>query len=301
MEETQNSEKTAIFASLGRLGKAAAEELLEKGWSLSISFRPGRHSEHSAQELLGRYGKARVFTFAASLEDKKQADDFICASLERFDGADAVINVASGFPDEKRHWQRWQKGGKLTAGDWDFYETNFMVARNPTLSLLEKTSGGKDLSVIFFTDARSMLYIDENIIDPYAEFGGMLEFQTGDIMAAGIERLSRLAPPRHINPYTLAKVDLFYLTRVMAAKFAPRVRVNAIAPGPMLPAPGRSPEQSQTVIDRTFLKRWGTAAPIVKTINFLLENDFITAQTIKVDGGMHAYLKLALLTEVCRA
>jgi NAD(P)-dependent dehydrogenase (short-subunit alcohol dehydrogenase family) len=291
MIQAQGTEKTAVFASLGRLGKAAADDLLQKGWKLAISFRRGRESEQSVRQLTAKYGSGKVFGFPASVEDKAQAHDFINASLDKLGTPSAIINVASGFPDEKQDWQRWQSGSELTDRDWQFYETNFMVARNPTLSLLEKLVEKDELSVIFFSDARSMLYVDEDIFDPYTEFGGMLEFSTADIKTAGIERLAKTAPPRHQNPYTLAKVDLFYLTQVMALKFAPRIRVNAIAPGPMLPAPGRSQEQSKIVIERTALKKWGTARPIVKTVNFLLENDFITAQTIKPDGGMHAYLK----------
>lgn len=85
--------------------------------------------------------------------------------------------------------------------------------------------------------------------------------------------------------YHLAKSLASSLARIAAVELAPKIRVNAIAPGPILP-PGRmAKEEIEQVANATPLKRWGGADVVAETVVFLLENDFITGQTIFVDGG----------------
>jgi NAD(P)-dependent dehydrogenase (short-subunit alcohol dehydrogenase family) len=68
---------------------------------------------------------------------------------------------------------------------------------------------------------------------------------------------------------------------------APKVLVNAIAPGPILPPPGLSAQEYDAVIKATPLARWGGAEEIAKAVVFLVETDFVTGETIRVDGGRH--------------
>ena len=284
--------KTAIFAGLGRLGTASAEHLLEKGWQVSVSCRRGRPSERAAKELVSKFGIGKVLSFDTGLEKREQADDFIKASLDRYGKIDALINIASDYPNEKDHWQRWQNGGQITNADWQFYDTNFLVARNPILALLENLGRQENLNIINFADARSLLYINNDILDPYTDFGGLTGVSTDHVQSSeALQRLSKVAPKRHANPYTLAKIDVVHLTRLLALEYGPKVRVNAIAPGPMVPPPDTGADESDIAVQRTILKRWGGCEPIVKTIDFLIENDFFTGQILKPDGGMHLYLK----------
>jgi NAD(P)-dependent dehydrogenase (short-subunit alcohol dehydrogenase family) len=66
-----------------------------------------------------------------------------------------------------------------------------------------------------------------------------------------------------------------------------QILVNAIAPGPIVAPPGTSAEESAAVEQATPLGRWGGEIEIAKTVIALIETDFITGETIRVDGGRH--------------
>lgn len=85
--------------------------------------------------------------------------------------------------------------------------------------------------------------------------------------------------------YTVSKAGLESLTEVLARSFAPRVRVNAIAPGLVLPSDNIQPEAWDTLVKRLPLKRTAALDEIASTLKFLIENEYITGQTIVVDGG----------------
>lgn len=90
--------------------------------------------------------------------------------------------------------------------------------------------------------------------------------------------------PDHFS-YTLSKYALSGATDLLARALAPRVRVNAVAPGYVLPAPGQSDEDWKRLHDDTPLERGPTPEDIASAARFLLENEAVTGQTIYVDGG----------------
>jgi len=77
------------------------------------------------------------------------------------------------------------------------------------------------------------------------------------------------------------------VNRGLAKAFAPEIQVNAVAPGPVLFPEYYTEQQKDAAIERTLLKRAGSAADIVNAVVFLLENDYITGDVIHVDGGRH--------------
>jgi NAD(P)-dependent dehydrogenase (short-subunit alcohol dehydrogenase family) len=88
--------------------------------------------------------------------------------------------------------------------------------------------------------------------------------------------------------YYVGKGGVKALTEAMALELAPdRILVNAIAPGPILAPPDTTAEQHKGVADATPLGRWGGELEIAKAILNLLDSDFITGETIRVDGGRH--------------
>jgi len=90
--------------------------------------------------------------------------------------------------------------------------------------------------------------------------------------------------------YSAAKAGLSGLTRSLARELAPDVRVNAVAPGPILwPEDGQFDELSrQRIVSHTPLKREGTPDDIARTVHFLLADaPYVTGETIAVDGGRH--------------
>ncbi len=85
--------------------------------------------------------------------------------------------------------------------------------------------------------------------------------------------------------YTVSKAALESLTRVLARSFAPSVRVNAIAPGLVLPSENLKDAAWDRLVDRLPLKRPATTEEVASALEFLLDNEYITGQTIVVDGG----------------
>ena len=73
----------------------------------------------------------------------------------------------------------------------------------------------------------------------------------------------------------------------LAVKFAPGIRVNAVAPGFILPPEGRSGAYLKALTRKVPLKRQGSVANVIQAVRFLLANDYVTGQTIFVDGGEH--------------
>jgi len=96
--------------------------------------------------------------------------------------------------------------------------------------------------------------------------------------------------PRYVGyvPYYVAKAGLVALTEALALELArDGTRVNAIAPGPILPAAGTTPEQQAAVMAATPLGHWGHPQGLAETIAGLLDASVITGQVVRVDGGRH--------------
>lgn len=85
--------------------------------------------------------------------------------------------------------------------------------------------------------------------------------------------------------YTVSKSALESLTRVLARALAPDIRVNAIAPGLILHSDVVSTEQWDKLVNRLPLKRAATLDEVTSALEFLIKNEYITGQTIVVDGG----------------
>ena len=85
--------------------------------------------------------------------------------------------------------------------------------------------------------------------------------------------------------YTVSKAALDSLTKILARALAPRIRVNAIAPGFVLQSDIVPTEEWERLIKRLPLKRPARTEEIASALEFLLQNEYITGQTIVVDGG----------------
>jgi pteridine reductase len=97
-------------------------------------------------------------------------------------------------------------------------------------------------------------------------------------------------PLKNYVVYSIAKAGLVGMTRSLARELAPDVRVNAVAPGPILwPDDETFDELSrQRIISHTPLRREGTPEDIAKAVHFLLADaTYVTGDTVNVDGGRH--------------
>jgi pteridine reductase len=87
--------------------------------------------------------------------------------------------------------------------------------------------------------------------------------------------------------YILSKHMLSMLTKMCALEFAPRITVNAVAPGLILPPKGKGEDYLDQLSRTVPLQRHGEPEDIAKAVLYLLTSDFVTGQVIYVDGGRH--------------
>ncbi|GAC1415359.1 MAG: pteridine reductase [Gemmatimonadaceae bacterium] len=88
-------------------------------------------------------------------------------------------------------------------------------------------------------------------------------------------------------PHSITKAGIVQMTRALAHALAPKIRVNAVAPGPVLLPDGWTHEQAEKLIATTPVGRLGTPDDVAKAVLYLLDADYVTGETIMVDGGRH--------------
>ncbi len=109
--------------------------------------------------------------------------------------------------------------------------------------------------------------------------------EKGEGAIVNIVDLSAWEPWAGFAAHGVGKAALLALTRQLAFELAPAVRVNAVAPGPVLAPPGYDAARIESLAQKTLLKRWGTPQDVAQAVRFLVEASYITADCIIVDGG----------------
>jgi NAD(P)-dependent dehydrogenase (short-subunit alcohol dehydrogenase family) len=99
------------------------------------------------------------------------------------------------------------------------------------------------------------------------------------------QRVWRLTP--HFVSYTVSKAGLWTLTRTLAMALAPRIRVNAIGPGPVMPSRRQSEEQFARQWRSTPLGRGASLEELAAALRFILASPALTGQMLALDGGQH--------------
>ena len=94
-------------------------------------------------------------------------------------------------------------------------------------------------------------------------------------------------PTPHFFSYTVSKMALWDMTRIMAMSYAPRIRVNGIGPGPALRNARQTPEDFSKQIQGTILGRGTSTEEICAALHFILASPAMTGQMIALDGGQH--------------
>ena len=107
----------------------------------------------------------------------------------------------------------------------------------------------------------------------------------GNIINIIDQRVSNLTP--HFTSYTLSKSGLWTITQTMAQALAPRIRVNAISPGPVLPSSRQTNEEFERQYSSTPLGRAVDTQEICSAIKFILAAPSLTGQMITIDSGQH--------------
>lgn len=162
-------------------------------------------------------------------------------------------------------------------------------ALGPVTCLVNNASVFERDEALSVTRASWDAHLETNLRAPFVlmqEFARHLpETASGAIVNMLDERVWNLTP--HFISYTLSKAGLWTLTQAMAMALAPRIRVNAVGPGPTLPSPRQSEEQFARQSAGVPLKRGASPEEIASCVRFIVNAASMTGQMIALDGGQH--------------
>jgi NAD(P)-dependent dehydrogenase (short-subunit alcohol dehydrogenase family) len=229
------------------MGLVIAGELAARGVDVVLSYARSRDEAEQAVRGVREAGR-RGEVVQADLSQPEGCRALVGATMERLGRLDILLNMASVY--ERRPFD------DLTQADWD-----------GTLNV--------DLRATFFCAHAAVPHMRGR--------GGGRIINFSDWTA-------RSGRPRYRGylPYYVAKAAVIALTEALALELArDNILVNAIAPGPILPPPSLTEAERRAVEDATPLGRWGGEIEIARAVVALLDGDFITGETLRVDGGRH--------------
>ena len=238
-----------ITGGAHRVGKAITMMLAEAGASVVVNYNA---SAQAADETVCEVKALGVDGLAVQCDvsDWDAVQRMTDAIHERFGGVDIIVNGASyfgkiDFPSQEPDTIEMWKRVTRVSLDGAFYVCTSLVP-----SMLERAERDQREGVIV------------NIID-----------------------LSVWFPWPKFMAHAVGKSGLQALTRQMALELAPTVRVNAVAPGPVLPLPEYGEKTLKYIADGTLLDRWGSPEDVAKAVRYLVEAEYVTGDILTVDGG----------------
>ena len=239
--------RVVIITGGKRIGRVVAQQLAERGADVVLSYR-GSKAEAEQTVCDVRSRGRRAIAVAADVSISADCAALIQSARDGLGRVDALVNMASVYGSTPFD--------ELTEAGWDRdlninLKSAFLCAK-AAIPVMRATGGGR---IINFADW-----------------------------------LARSGRPnyRGFVSYYVAKAGIIALTESMALELAAdQILVNAIAPGPILAPPDMAADEVAAVASATPVRRWGGEMEIAKTVITLLETDFITGETIRVDGGRH--------------
>ena len=136
----------------------------------------------------------------------------------------------------------------------------------------------EDWDAMFALNLRAPFFLSQAAARVMGDSGGAI---------VNIADLAAFETWRGYIPHSITKAGIVQMTRALAHALAPKIRVNAIAPGPVLLPDGWTQEQADKLIATTPLGRLGSPDDVAQAVLYLLSADYVTGETIIVDGGRH--------------
>ena len=236
-----------LLTGAKRIGAVVAHELAARGMDVALSYNRSRAEADAAAADVVAAGR-RAHIVKADLSNPDECRQLVDGAAAALGRLDVLINMASVY-----------KAVSLEDTDervWD---------------------GVLDI------DLRASFLCSRAAVPHMRRAGGGRIINFSDWLAAS----GRPRYPGYL-PYYVAKSGVIGLTEALALELAgDQILVNAIAPGPILAPPGTSDEELRSVESATPVGRWGGEQTIVRAVLFLLDTDFVTGETIRVDGGRH--------------
>jgi NAD(P)-dependent dehydrogenase (short-subunit alcohol dehydrogenase family) len=239
--------RVILLTGARRVGAVVAAALAARGADVALSYN---RSQEEADEAASdvRAQDRRSMVVKADVSSPVDCDALVHAVDQHFGRIDVLINMASIY--------RGVPFDDVGAAEWD-----------------------AQLAV----DLRGAFLCARAVVPVMRRLGGGRIINFSDWVAAS-------GRPRYKGylSYYVAKAGVKALTEALALELADdNILVNAIAPGPVLAPDDLTPEQKKAVEDAIPLKRWGGAMEVAKAVIALIDSDFITGETIRVDGGRH--------------
>jgi NAD(P)-dependent dehydrogenase (short-subunit alcohol dehydrogenase family) len=240
-------DRVALITGGKRIGAVVATTLAKAGVDIALVYNRSRAEADETSAAVRALGR-RAFSVQADVTNEQACIDAVAATVREFGRLDILINMASVYVQHPFD--------ALTAVDWNAaidvdLRAAFLCAHAAAPHM--RTHGG----------------------------GRIVNFS---------DWIAKSGRPRYNGylPYYVAKAGAIALTEALALELAAdNILVNAIAPGPILAPPGTSDDDSRAIAQATPLGRWGGEIEIAKGVLALLESDFITGETIRIDGGRH--------------
>jgi NAD(P)-dependent dehydrogenase (short-subunit alcohol dehydrogenase family) len=241
------TDKVALITGGKRIGGVVAVALADRGVHIGLSYGRSRAEAETVADRVRAAGRHAV-TIQADVSQPAGCEALVSGVVGGLGAIDILINMASVY--------RRKRFDDMQAVDWD-------------------TVINVDLRGAFLCALAAAPHMRQR------GGGRIINFS---------DWVSRSGRPRYRGflPYYVAKAGVIALTEALALELAPdNVLVNAIAPGPIVAPPGTTDAESEAVERVTPLGRWGGEGEIAKAVLALLESDFITGETVRVDGGRH--------------
>jgi len=240
-------ERVALVTGGRRIGAVVATELARRGADVALVYRESRTEAEETAAAVRALGR-RAVVLQADLASAAGPERAVDEAVGHLGRLDVLVNMAS-------HYRRlpWDE---MDVADWDAQmavdlRAAWLCAR-AAVPHMRRVRGGR---IVNFSDW-----------------------------------VARSGRPRYTGylAYYVAKAGVAALTEALALELAAdQILVNAIAPGPIVAPEGTSDEEFAQVERATPLGRWGGEMEIAKAVLALVDTDFMTGETVRVDGGRH--------------
>jgi NAD(P)-dependent dehydrogenase (short-subunit alcohol dehydrogenase family) len=237
----------AIVTGGKRIGRVVARELARQGADLVLSYR-GSKAEAEATVADVEAAGRRATIVQADVGQPADCAAIVEHAVATFGRVDILVNMASIY----RSTPLEAVTPEYWATDLDVNLRSAFLCAHAAIPHMRKAGGGR---IVNFADW-----------------------------------LARSGRPHYkgFTSYYVAKAGVIALTEALALEVAAdHILVNAIAPGPIVPPPDMSEAEIAEVAAATPLGRWGGETEIARAVLFLCETEFVTGETIRVDGGRH--------------